>query len=313
MIAVLATERRDGLRARRVDAGGDEAAGRPANRGDGPLGAADVVVGDDHRARRSRAGPRSARPRCRRHRRRRRGSASDGLRCQVLGEAAVSPTPSAGVVARRGGARRVSAGASFQSIGPGEAVVELRRRRRDVRSQVRPRDVRAAVDDGHGQRDAVAGPEGDEGAARQGPVGDADQRRGQRLAAGRAVAVEARAVPRDVAVVMPRVPRDLADRARRRTGLGSVEPSLEGLRSQVWLDQGRAVVQASGGPGPWILGLDRHRRPARRRRDLDTMEETGVHGGGWAGDPRTDWTRDGDHGEDGDERHARDDLEASHV
>ena len=73
------------------------------------------------------------------------------------------------------------------------------------------------------------------------------------------------------------------------------------------------MVQAPGGPGPWILGLDRHRRPARKRCDLDTLEETGVHGGCWAGDPRTDWTGDGDHGEDGDERHARDDLEASHV
>jgi hypothetical protein len=50
-----------------------------------------------------------------------------------------------------------------------------------------------------------------------------------------------------------------------------------------------------------------------KARDLDTMEETGVHGGLGAGTLRADWTWDGDHGEDGDERHARDDLLASHV
>ena len=95
--------------------------------------------------------------------------------------------------------------------------------------------------------------------------------------------------------------------------LGRSNRSRRWLGSQVWLDECRTRIQASGGPGPWILGLDRHRRPARKRRDLDSMEEAGVHRGSRAGDPRTDRTGDGDRGEDGDERHARDDPEVSHV
>jgi hypothetical protein len=97
-----------------------------------------------------------------------------------------------------------------------------------------------------------------------------------------------------------------AGRCGRRGGLGRANRSREGLGSQVWLDKGRTRIQVSGGPGPWILGLDRHRRPARKRCDLDTFEEAGVGAGKRAGDPRTDRTRDGDRGEDGDERHARD-------
>ena len=88
------------------------------------------------------------------------------------------------------------------------------------------RHVRAAIDDRHRQRHALVA-EGDQRAARQRPVRDADQRLGQRLAARRAVAVEARAVPRDVAVVMPPPGRrrpTLADRARRRGLAGRVEP-----------------------------------------------------------------------------------------
>ena len=50
-----------------------------------------------------------------------------------------------------------------------------------------------------------------------------------------------------------------------------------------------------------------------KARDLDAMEETGVHAGLGAGTLRADGTWDGDRGEDGDERQSRDDLVASHV
>ena len=166
-----------------------------------------------------------------------------------------------------------------------------------------------AIDDRHGHRPAAV-PERDQGPTRQGPVRHAHERLRERLATRGPVAVQARAEPRDVPVVMPRVGADGPCPGGR---LGRSNQSRQRLGSQVWFDDGRTLSQASGGPGPWILGRCRHRRPLRERSDLDSFEEVGVDGGGRAGDPRTDRTRDGDRGEDGDERHARDDPEASHV
>ena len=104
-----------------------------------------------------------------------------------------------------------------------------------------------------------------------------------------------------------------ADRPWRRRLLGGSNRSRHRPCSLARFDQDRTLVQVSGGPGPWILRLDRHRRPARKRRDLDSFEEVGVDRGGRAGTPRAGRTGDGDRGEEGDERHPRDDVLVSHV
>src|SRR5699024_11191757 len=70
-------------------------------------------------------------------------------------------------------------------------------------------DVRAAVDDGRRDDPAVRRvPEGDPRPARQAAVRDADEGLGQRQTTGRALAVEARAVPRYVAVMAPSIAAD---------------------------------------------------------------------------------------------------------
>ena len=58
-------------------------------------------------------------------------------------------------------------------------------------------------------------------------------------------------------------------------GLGRSNRSLGGLRSLVWLEQGRAVIQASGGPGPWIWGWIVIAVPRDERRDLDSWKRSG--------------------------------------
>ena len=73
------------------------------------------------------------------------------------------------------------------------------------------------------------------------------------------------------------------------------------------------MIQGSGRAGPRIERLDRHRRPTHKRRGLHPVEETGVCGCGWVWGPRTDRTGDGYRGDDGDERHTRDDLIQVHV
>ena len=123
----------------------------------------------------------------------------------------------------------------------GEAVMELGAR---AVAQVpgATAHVRATIDDRHRQRDALVA-EGHERAARERPMGDADERLGQGLAARRAIAVEARAVPRDVRVVTPDV---LADRAGGRFVLGMSNRSRWRLGSHSRLDEHRALVQGPG-------------------------------------------------------------------
>ena len=76
-------------------------------------------------------------------------------------------------------------------------------------------------------------------------------------------------IARRLLLIVPRVGCLLggSNRGRRRRGSMSRVHKLG------------ALVQGSGGPGRWILRLDRHRRPARKRRGLDSLEEIGVTGG----------------------------------
>jgi hypothetical protein len=79
------------------------------------------------------------------------------------------------------------------------------------------------------------------------------------------------------------------------------------------LEQGRALIQVSGGPGTRIERRNRHLHPADKRRYLHPFEEVWVHWSLGAGVLGTSWTRDGDQGEQDDERRTRDDSGASHV
>ena len=116
---VLAAERGDVVRLRGIDPRGDEAlvAGEP---GDGPLGAAGVVVGDDHPL--EEVAPSRDRD----------DRAADTTRTDDEDPHPVPPIRATEaqcarptVAARRCAGRASAAGANFQSIGAGEAVVEL--------------------------------------------------------------------------------------------------------------------------------------------------------------------------------------------
>jgi hypothetical protein len=164
-----------------------------------------------------------------------------------------------------------------------------------------------------------------------------------RLPAGRPIPVEPRPVPGHRGLMVPagaRSRRCLRRRGRPRPGRGpglwsrlrrggGARSRLRDLvrygllarsnRRRLWLrakhgiHDRRHLREVSGGPGTWVLGWDRRHRPSRLRIDLDRSEETGVQASFAAGDPRTDRTRDGDRGEQGDERQARDDFSGSHV
>ena len=145
---VLAAERRDVVRARRVDPGGDEPRVVREPR-DGPLGAAEVVVGDDHPLE-------EVAPDRDRHDRAADTTGADDEDPHPMASAVTSwrgrslADPSAVVAALRG-PRAISREASFQSMEPGEAVAELGA---GAVGQVPgpTRHVRPAIDDRHGQR-----------------------------------------------------------------------------------------------------------------------------------------------------------------
>ena len=215
---------------------------------------------------------------------------------------------------RRRSPRSVARSAAVPPLDrPGEAVLELRAQRRAVRSQVRPLT--------NGPRSTT----GDRDASTVLGVAERDQRAaraasGARRRRGALVSVWPHAVP------LPYRPGPYHEMLRSwRQGLrvDGDRPCRSGwaVRDRAWGGSfaGRARTASSLDPGSRRTGppdrgaSDRHRRPADGSRDLHAWKRSvsGRSSGLGTREPTGPGTATV--ASDGDERHARDDPEVSHV